>query len=283
LEAAHKRWLKEWGELARKIENETATDEELHLYQRAKNACYYRKGPEASAAADRSFPEVELRPEVRMENNPPIAGNVADSTEGVLLGGAPVTNAIVDRGRVLLPGKAPLLYLVYDNADAAWAEKVKKNFFLSEKNGLVEIFDVSKIPPGAKREELLPQVHRFAKAIAYLTSIDLLSWLDFREMYRLSPNARHIPILLRPCAHCVIGTPFCGAHGPGDRGGSASVEEDFGSVRRVLSKTVNCSRRPAEAISASGGGDSADEINPISMTRARKYPSSVTAYASDPC
>lgn len=201
LAAAHKRWLNEWNALASKVEKETATDEELQLFQQAKNACYYRKGSEASAAADKSFPEVELRPEVRTENNPPIAGNVADSTEGVLLGGAPVTNAIIDRGRVLLPGKAPLLYLVYDNADAAWAEKVKKNFFLSEKNGLVEIFDVSKIPPGAKREELLPQVHRFAKVIAYLSSIDLLSWLDFREMYRASPNARHIPVLLRPCAH----------------------------------------------------------------------------------
>lgn len=211
LEAAHKRWLKEWGELARKIENETATDEELQLYQRAKNACYYRKGPEASAAADKSFPEVELKPEVRTETKPQtasihIAGNVTDSTliastGGAVLGGAPVTNAIVDRGRVLLPGKAPLLYLVYDSADAAWAEKVKKNFFLSEKNGLVEIFDVSKIPPGAKREELLPQVHRFAKVIAYLASGDLLSWLDFREIYRLSPNARHVPVLLRPCAH----------------------------------------------------------------------------------
>ena len=188
LAAAHKRWLNEWNALAAKVEKEIATDEELQLFQQAKNACYYRKGSEASAAADKSFREPEVA-------TPPIpdAEKVSDP--------APVTNAIIDRGRVLLPGKAPLLYLVYDSADAAWAEKLKKSFFLSEKNGLVEIFDMSKIPPGAKREELLPQVHRFAKVIAYLASSDLLSWLDFREMHRLSPNARHVPVLLRPCTH----------------------------------------------------------------------------------
>ena len=204
LAAAHKRWLNEWATLAAKVEKEIATDEELQLFQRAKNACYY-KVSEASAAADKSFPAVDVRPEVPTASIR-IGGNVTNSTlvastEGVALGGAPVTNAIIDRGRVLLPGKAPLLYLVYDSADVAWAEKLKKSFFLSEKNGLVEIFDMSKIPPGAKREELLPQVHRFAKVIAYLASSDLLSWLDFREMHRLSPNARHVPVLLRPCTH----------------------------------------------------------------------------------
>ena len=169
-----------------KVEKEIATDEELQLFQQAKNACYW-KGSEASAAADRPFREPEVAA-------PPIPSSDPASATSV-------TNAIIDRGRVLLPGKAPLLYLVYDSADVAWAEKLKKSFFLSEKNGLVEIFDMSKIPPGAKREELLPQVHRFAKVIAYLASSDLLSWLDFREMHRLSPNARHIPVLLRPCSH----------------------------------------------------------------------------------
>jgi hypothetical protein len=198
LAAAHKRWLNEWNALASKVEKETATDEELQLFQQAKNACYYRKGSEASAAADKPFrePEVETKTAAVV-----VSGSISGSTVIASNGPVSVTNAIVDRGRVLLPGKAPLLYLVYDEADAAWAEKVKKNFYLSEKSGLVEIFDSSKIPPGAKREELLPQVRRFAKVIAYLTSIDLLSWLDFREMYRLSPNARHVPILLRPCAH----------------------------------------------------------------------------------
>ena len=198
LAAAHKRWLNEWNALASKVEKETATDEELQLFQQAKNACYYRKGSEASAAADKPFrePEVETKTAAVV-----VSGSISGSTVIASNGPVSVTNAIVDRGRVLLPGKAPLLYLIYDDADAAWAEKVKKNFSPAEKNGLVEIFDLSKIPPGGRREELLPQVHRFAKVIAYLASSDLLSWLDFREMYRLSPNARHIPILLRPCAH----------------------------------------------------------------------------------
>lgn len=187
LAAAHKRWLNEWNALAQKVEKEIATDEELQLFQQAKNACYY-KVSEASAAADKPFREPEVA-------DPPIPAAESISNP------ASVTNSIIDRGRVLLPGKAPLLYLVYDSADAAWAEKLKKNFFLAEKNGLVEIFDLSKIPPGAKREDLLPQVHRFAKVIAYLASSDLLSWLDFREMHRLSPNARHVPVLLRPCTH----------------------------------------------------------------------------------
>ena len=186
LAAAHKRWLNEWNALAAKVEKEIATDEELQLFQQAKNACYW-KGSEASAAADRPFREPEVAA-------PPIPSSDPASATSV-------TNAIIDRGRVLLPGKAPLLYLVYDSADAAWAEKLKKNFVLAERNGLVEIFDLSKIPAGGKREELLPQVHRFAKVIAYLASSDLLSWLDFREMHRLSPNARHVPVLLRPCTH----------------------------------------------------------------------------------
>ena len=190
LAAAHKRWLNEWNALAQKVEKEIATDEELQLFQQAKNACYYRKGSEASAAADKSFREPEVAA-------PPIPSTEAEKVSDP----ASVTNAIMDRGRVLLPGKAPLLYLVYDSADAAWAEKLKKSFFLSEKNGLVEIFDMSKIPAGARRDDLLPQVQKFAKVIAYLASSDLLSWLDFREMHRLSPNARHIPVLLRPCTH----------------------------------------------------------------------------------
>ena len=188
LAAAHKRWLNEWNALAQKVEKEIATDEELQLFQQAKNACYYRKGSEASAAADKSFREPEIATKTATVV---VSGNISGSM------------VVSTNGPVSIGGRPPLLYIVCDPADGAWRDKIRKALGFAESRGKVEIFDDTQIRPGVDWRAVIAQKRSEAKVIAYLSSADLLAsrTFDFREWYSAAPNAQHMPILVRPTLH----------------------------------------------------------------------------------
>ncbi len=98
----------------------------------------------------------------------------------------------------LSPSTGPTLYIKAAFADAAAVAQLKLHLSARVRRGL-KIVDDASVPPGAITSVYIGNALRSAKAIAYIVSADLLANLDLETMRAAAPDARHVPIILRPC------------------------------------------------------------------------------------
>lgn len=92
----------------------------------------------------------------------------------------------------------PTLYIKAAFADAAAVAQLKLHLSARVRRGL-KIVDDASVPPSAITSVYIGNALRSAKVIAYIVSADLLANLDLETMRAAAPDARHVPIILRPC------------------------------------------------------------------------------------
>lgn len=117
-----------------------------------------------------------------------------------------VTPIVVDAPKPIDPppmssqsSVGPTLYIKAAHADSAAVAQLKLHLSARVRRGL-KIVDDASVPPGAITSAYIGNALRSAKVIAYIVSADLLANLDFETMRAAAPDARHVPIILRPCA-----------------------------------------------------------------------------------
>jgi hypothetical protein len=97
------------------------------------------------------------------------------------------------------PSTGPTLYIKAAHADSAAVAQLKLHLSARVRRGL-KIVDDASVPPGAVASAYIGNALRSAKVIAYIVSADLLANLDLETMRAAAPDARHVPIILRPCS-----------------------------------------------------------------------------------
>ncbi len=171
----YSRFLEEWAELAKAVEGGRPSAAQRNLHQAAKDACYHEEAP---AAAGSSFP-----------------------AETVSAQPAPQPGAPQGEASVAAPG-AVRIVVVSSPKDHEFVTDLRTNLAGPLRAGRITLFDQNTdIQVGANVSSAIAAAVRSADIFLYICTSDMLAsrGSDVQTWVTTFTNARHVPVIVRPC------------------------------------------------------------------------------------